>query len=181
MRRSLQIASECGKQYFCVTYDLAIAKIALRIQSAEDEFKNLFINYGPFHIWMSLHKAIGKFNDGCGLTNILVDSGILANGSVSSFLSGKHFNRCKKIHPILPLALQILHFKRFLQNQNNHNLGNIKRYLMEFNEQQNDCPGLNNDECTKLFKAFKIFKNKTLQGKHGKTPQIFMMYLLQIS
>lgn len=38
MRRSLAIASECGKKYFNVTYDLAIAKIALRIQAAEEEF-----------------------------------------------------------------------------------------------------------------------------------------------
>lgn len=37
MRRSLQIAFELGKQYFLVAYDLAMAKIALRIQSAEEK------------------------------------------------------------------------------------------------------------------------------------------------
>lgn len=51
MRRSMQIASECGKKFFNVTYDLAMAKIALRIQSAEDEFQKLFINFGNFSQW----------------------------------------------------------------------------------------------------------------------------------
>lgn len=31
MRRSIQIANECEKQFFSVTYDLAMAHIALRI------------------------------------------------------------------------------------------------------------------------------------------------------
>lgn len=53
MRRSLQIASECEKNYSCVTYDLAMAKIALRIQSAENKFQRLFINFGSFHIMLS--------------------------------------------------------------------------------------------------------------------------------
>ncbi|GBP09519.1 hypothetical protein EVAR_76538_1 [Eumeta japonica] len=114
IRRSLQIASECQKNFFSVTYDLTMAKIALRIQSAEDEFKNLFISFGPFHIMLSFIKAIGKFISGSGLTTILIDSEILASGSISSFLSGKHFNRCRKIHPLLSLALQLLHLERFL-------------------------------------------------------------------
>ncbi|GBP63869.1 hypothetical protein EVAR_39530_1 [Eumeta japonica] len=45
MRRSLQIASECGKNFFSVTYDLAIAKIALRIQSASTHLKRILEFY----------------------------------------------------------------------------------------------------------------------------------------
>lgn len=89
MVHSLSIASEIGKTFFNATYDLAIAKIVLRIQSANEKFKNLFIIFETFHILMSLHKAIGKFIKGSGLTNILI-----------AFLSSKHFNRCKNIHPL---------------------------------------------------------------------------------
>ncbi|RVE41875.1 hypothetical protein evm_013483 [Chilo suppressalis] len=150
MRRSMQIASECGKNFFSVTYDLAMAKVALRIQSAEDEFQKLFINFGPFHIMLSFFKACGKFISGSGLTNILIDSEILASGSVSSFVSGKHFNRCKKIHPLLSLALQILHFERFLQSEE-YDLENIQQYLEVFNEQQNDHPQIINENLAELF------------------------------
>lgn len=175
MRRSLQIASECQKDFFSVTYDLAMAKIALRIQSAEDEFEKLFINFGPFHIMLSFMKAIGKFISGSGLTNILIDSEILASGSISSFLSGKHFNRCRKIHPLLSLALQNLHLERFLQ-QHDQDLENIKEYLKIFNEQQNDDPQITNENLKKLFNKYEEYKNETLNGRHGKTPQIYLMY-----
>lgn len=93
MLRSLKIADECEKIYYNVTYDLAIAKIAFRIQSAEDQFTRLFIHLGPFHVMLSYFKAIGKFISGSGLTNILVETETLANGSVNTFLTGKHFNR----------------------------------------------------------------------------------------
>lgn len=57
MLRSLQLASECGKEYYNVTYDLAMAKIPLRIQSAETKFAKLFIHFGSFHTMMSYHKS----------------------------------------------------------------------------------------------------------------------------
>lgn len=98
-----------------VTYDLAIAKIACQIQCTDKPlYNNLFIHVGSFHIMMSFIKAVGKFINNCGLTNIMVKSQMLANGSVNSFIAGKHFNRCKRLHPIISLALQILHFTNYL-------------------------------------------------------------------
>lgn len=62
LRRSAKIVEECQKQYFNVTYDLAMAKvIAMRIRSAEDEFSHLFIHLGSFDIMLSFFKEIGKF------------------------------------------------------------------------------------------------------------------------
>lgn len=46
----------------------------------------------------------------------MVDSGLLAEGSLRGFLLGKHFNRCKRIHPVATLSLKILHFKVFLKS-----------------------------------------------------------------
>lgn len=119
--RSLKIAEKCGKNYFAVTYDLVMAKIALRIQSAGSQLNKLFIQFGSFHIMLSFFNSIGQFIAGYGLTNILIDSDILVNGSANAFLTGKHFNQCKKTHPKLSLALKILHFQRFLQT-NEHDL-----------------------------------------------------------
>ena len=54
---------------------------------------------------MSYFKAVGKFIDNCGITNIMVNTEMLANGSVNGFIAGKHFNRCKRLHPMIALAL----------------------------------------------------------------------------
>lgn len=106
MRQSQKIAEELQQEYIQLTYDLAIAKVAYQIQSVErPQFNNLFIHLGAFHIMMAYFKAVGKFIDECGLTYIMVESGLLASGSVNGFISGKHFNRCKRLHPLVSLGL----------------------------------------------------------------------------
>lgn len=118
LRRSKKLAEECGQTYMQVTYDLAIAKPAWQIQFAEKpKYDNIFVHLGSFHIMLSYFKAIGKFIDNCGVTNIMVDTGLLANGSVNGFLTGTHFNRCKCLHPLVSLAFRILHFESFLEKQ----------------------------------------------------------------
>lgn len=96
MQQSLKIGQELQQKYVEVTHDLAIAMPALRIQNTEKLiFDNLFIHLGSFHIMMANVHAIGTFIDECGLTEVMVDSELLASGSVRGFVGGKHFNRCK--------------------------------------------------------------------------------------
>lgn len=106
MRQSQRICQDIQQTSIQVTYDLAIAKVALQIQSTEKPaFDNLFIHLGPFHIMMAYFKAVGKIITDCGLSNIMVQSNLLASGSVNGFLEGKHFNRCKRLHPLMGLGL----------------------------------------------------------------------------
>ncbi|CAH1110603.1 unnamed protein product [Psylliodes chrysocephalus] len=115
MKQSQRICEEVKQSSIQVTYDLAIARVALQIQATEaPKFDNIFIHLGPFHIMMSYFKTIGKFLVDCGLTNIMVQSNLLASGSVGGFLEGKHFNRCKRLHPLMSVGLETLHFRSFL-------------------------------------------------------------------
>ena len=51
MRRSLRVASEGQKENISVTYDLAIAKLAMHIQAEEKPtFSKIFISLGSFHL-----------------------------------------------------------------------------------------------------------------------------------
>ena len=110
----MQLAEECDQKYISVTYDLAIAKLALCIQAEEaPKFDNIFIQLGHFHITMSFFKALGKFILDSGGPYVLTETGALAPGSFQGFLMGKHYNRCKRIHPIFSAALEILHFQEF--------------------------------------------------------------------
>lgn len=175
MRRSLVIADECGKEYFNVTYDLNMAKYAMRIQAAEDAFKNLFIQFGTFHIFLAYFKAIGKFIDGSGLTNMLIASQIIANGSVKSFLLGKHFNRCRKIHPLLSLALQMLHIESFLQAREDE-LSDAKKYLQHLDSDMDSNVLIPDQAFNTLLQEYCGYKKDTLEGKYGKTAQVYLMY-----
>ncbi|GFY66448.1 hypothetical protein TNIN_419541 [Trichonephila inaurata madagascariensis] len=83
MKQSKKICEEVKQSSIQVTYDLAIAKVALQIQATKTpDFDNLFIHLGAFHIMMAYFKAVGKVIIDCCLTNIRVLSNLLAYGSV---------------------------------------------------------------------------------------------------
>ena len=94
LRVTQQVAQECGQEYGVVHYDLNAAKPALQIQSTEaPKYDNLFICFGPFHIMMSYFGSVGYLIDSSGGPEILVDADVLASGSLTGFLKGKHFNK----------------------------------------------------------------------------------------
>lgn len=62
MTQAQKVGVECDQKYVQVTYDLAIAKIAFKIQATEaPKFDNLFIHLGSFHLMMAFFKAIEVF------------------------------------------------------------------------------------------------------------------------
>ena len=49
-----------------------------------------------------------------GAIHILNESLVLAAGSTNGFIKGKNYNRCQRIHELLSLAFEILHFQSYL-------------------------------------------------------------------
>ena len=48
---------------------------------------------------------------------VLNECQILASGSTACFLKGKAYKRCKRVHQLLSLAMEIYHFKAFIARQ----------------------------------------------------------------
>ena len=114
MRKSLQIAQEAKKNSIVVTYDLAIAKIAMQIQKQESPvYDNMFNALGSFHIEKAYFKALGKIMSESGGPFLLQECQV----SIKSFLSGLSYNKSKQLHEILATVFDILHFKTFLDLQ----------------------------------------------------------------
>ena len=115
MKLTLRCAEECDQEYGVVTYDLNASKPAVQIQATESpKYDAIFIMPGGFHIEMAFFKALGEIIAESGGPFVLTETSVIASGSLNSFLQGKNFNRCKRVHPILAVALQILHFNSFL-------------------------------------------------------------------
>lgn len=70
---------------------------------------------------LAYFNAVGKFITDCRFMNVMIESGIIANGSVDSFISCKNFNRCKRLHPLMALGLEIFQFRFFLKNEKDYN------------------------------------------------------------
>lgn len=174
MNIALGIAQECHQKNMVVVYDMAIAIKALKIQAemSPSPFDDLFIFIGPFHTELSYFKAVGKFISDCGISNLLVQSGLLANGSVNGFLMGKHFNRCKTLHPVVAVSFKALHFRKFLSEKNDEEL---EAELINALTEQDTTFVL--DSYQELLKEYDEYFNDTLVGKHGKTPQFIAIYI----
>ena len=175
---SQKIAEECGSKYIQNTCDLAIAKLCYAIQSKESpKLDNVFMHLGTFHIECAFYKDIGTFIDGSDLTNVLVDSEIIANGSLKGFLSGKNYNRCKRVHQIMSLSLQKLHFEEFLNAENIIVSEKVTSYLLEFEKKPSENPMINHDKTLLLMEKYQTYTKKTLAGHFGKTAQYHSIYI----
>ncbi|GBP86801.1 hypothetical protein EVAR_99881_1 [Eumeta japonica] len=186
MTQAQKVGVECDQKYVQVTYDLAIAKIALKIQATEaPKFVNLFIHLGSFHLMMAFFKAIGVFINECGLSHIMVESKIIASGSVNGIVEGKHFNRCKRLHPLMAVGLQILHFDQYLKTkQLQHDFlkeqiydGLLQYQDFEVSHSTMTAELLPNEKLSRLLSSYQKFVDKTRQGDHGKTTQFYIIYI----
>ena len=178
MRRALKIAEECKENYAQLTYDLGIAQIAMVIKSEEkDEFRKLFIHLGGFHITMAFFKVVGTFIDGCGLTTILIEAELLGCGSENSFINGKIYNRCKRLHILAALSLEILEFQFSLETKNYTINDDIKQYFVTLRNNQLDDMSVNNASVNDLLEQFLDFNKEVLQGYYGKAAQFYSQYI----
>ena len=44
---------------------------------------------------------------------------VITSGTLKGLISGKHYNRCKRIHPLFAAAMELLHFKLFISSCDN--------------------------------------------------------------
>ena len=158
-----------------VTYDLALAKIAKQIQDAEQPlFDNVFIMFGAFHIQMSFFGSLGKFIEGSrsGGPFVLSEQDIIASGSMTKFLKGKMYNRCRRAHILLYGALHGLHFQRFGTEEglDDDSKSMLKKWAKS--KDNADIP----DVLQLLATKYAAYCDETLSGKYGKTAQYWMIY-----
>lgn len=178
--RSQKVALECGEEYSIVTYDLAIAKPALQIQDQESPmFDNVFICFGAFHICMTYFSCLGYILQSSGGADVLSTAGVLASGSVRGFIGGKHFNRCKRIHPLFALALQVLHFRQFLQTH-----GVLSDECIALLNAFSKAPSpeslsklLETATIAALLDSYERFCDQTRHGQHGSTARFWILYI----
>ena len=91
----------------------------MQIQAEEKPtLDKIFISLGSFHLEMAFFSALGKIIEESGGPHVLDECKVLAKGSINSFLRGKSYKRCKRMHELLALAFEILHFESYLTTRN---------------------------------------------------------------
>ena len=99
-----------------VVCDLAIYAKAVEIMNKkENELGRIVLRLGAFHFACSFLGIIGKRFRDAGLENILIESDVIATGSVNEVLEGKHYNRSIRMHKLVMETLFRIKWKNFGQ------------------------------------------------------------------
>lgn len=109
---------------------------------------------------------------------MLTESGVLASGSRRGVLQGTYFNRCKRMHPLLALCLEILYFRAFFDLYANKEDAEIE--LFSVLSSRTDTVWENVEDSTiikNIIIAYEDFCNATRSGPHGATAQFWMLYI----
>ena len=112
-----------GQSHSVITFDLAIYMKAKEIQwRFPEEFDDMVIRVGGFHIALNYLAVIGKKLEDSGLEDLLIESGVFGSSTASALLKGKSYNRGVRAHKIVAEAMQKLQwqgFSRWLTEKNN--------------------------------------------------------------
>ena len=169
---------ECRQPYGVVSYDLNAAKPAMQMQATEKpKYDNVFIMPGVFHVEMAFFKALGKLIEDSGGPTMLIETDVLATGSLNGFLSGKHFNRCKRLHPILGLALEILHFQVFIDSYDEKDELKAMTDKLSLTRRDDLEVVLASEVFIPCVSSYTTYTEKTRSGEHGVTAQFWIMYI----
>ena len=99
-----------------ITFDLAIYMKAKEIQWRQpEEFQDMVIRMGGFHIALNFLAVLGKKYDMSGIEDILVESGLYGRSTANSLLKGKSYNRGVQAHKIIMEAMFRLEWNAFSQ------------------------------------------------------------------
>ena len=169
---------ECRQPYGVVSYDLNAAKSAMQMQATEKpKYDNVFIMLGVFHVEMAFFKALGKLIEDSGGPTMLIETDVIATRSLNGFLSCKHFNRCKRLHPILGLALEILHFQVFIDSYDEKDVLKAMTDKLSLTSRDDLEVVLVSEVFIRCVSSYTTYTEKTRSEEHGVTAQFWIMYI----
>eukprot|EP00058_Branchiostoma_floridae_P000977 XP_002586465.1 hypothetical protein BRAFLDRAFT_106667 [Branchiostoma floridae] len=123
LRQSLVIKDQLQLKKIVCVFDQAIyAKATEVMWKHKDIFKPIVIRMGSFHTSCTLLAIIGKRFQDAGLRDLAIESGVVAEGSVSGVMDGRKYNRAVRFHKLVYEALLRLVWSGFLSwMRQNHN------------------------------------------------------------
>ena len=157
--KCLKIKEKLNLAVLVCVFDQAIFAKAVEIKWKHPEkYENCIIMLGIFHMLMMFLGIIGKrFKDG-GLRDVLVQSGVIAEGSVEKTLSGKMYNRAVRYCKIVYEALY-----RILIDLMEENANTIEERIA-IDEMNDIISDFNNDVCQVAFGE--VFEHDILHRYH---------------
>lgn len=125
-------------------------------------FRNIVLRMGTFHTICNALSILGeRFGDG-GLKDILIESQIIAEGSINGVFDGKHYNRAVRAHKCIYEAMMRLEWSeviQWLESNDEDERMSVASFLEEVNTMPND---ISQNSFESLLKSSSIVKVMTI-------------------
>lgn len=186
LNRSLSIMHSVNVTSITCVFDQAIYCKALEIKSKNvDIYKQVVLRLGTFHTLCTLLSIIGKRFQDAGLKDLCIESGIVAEGSVSALLEGRSYNRAIRVHKLAHEALMRVAWRGFqpwVDERYPIDMDHIRRALDEVANLGNDLTKDNHDRVIEsqplkcLNERFKEYVHH-LRKTNGPLSAFWMSYI----
>ena len=110
------ISSAMGQEDTVITFYLLIYMKAKQIHwKYPEEFSDVVISMGSFHMTLNFLSLLGKKYLDSGLDDLLIESGVYAAGSISALMKGKSYNHGMRAHKLVSEAMFCFMWNEFLE------------------------------------------------------------------
>ena len=96
--------------------------------------KKLVIRLGAFHTAMSFLGCIGKRFGDAGLQDVLIESEVVAIGSMNGVISGKHYNRAVRSNKLMSDALHRMMLQAFLHSLTEEAANKVEQVMADLQQ-----------------------------------------------
>ena len=106
LNRSMKAKESLKVSEIVLVFDQALyAKVAEVLWKHRTQYPGVILRLGDFHIICNFLGILGKRFQDAGLRGLCIEAGIVAEGSVTSVLEGRHYNRAVRTHKYIYEAL----------------------------------------------------------------------------
>lgn len=169
----------------CVFDQAMYAKATEIVWKQSDRFQPIILRLGVFHTICNLLAIIGKRFGDAGLRDLAVESGVIAEGSITSVLEGRQYNRGVRLHKLVYEALLRVTWKGFYPWLEEHYIDDVqqlpmvKQCLGEL--QDKPCHEaldsvVNSEACTQILERFTEYLT-LLRNNSGDLAALWMSYI----
>jgi len=123
LNRCMTLADGLGKKHVVLTVDQALYCKLIEMHWMSDDFQeHIVLRMGGLHIALNFLKVIGKHMAGSGLSEIWLESGVLAEGSITKVMEGKAYGKGMRVHKLTFQALWRILYPQILDFLETHDV-----------------------------------------------------------
>jgi hypothetical protein len=115
LKEAMEIKRKLNLNQLVLVFDQALyAKVSEVLWKEKSFYDGIILRMGTFHTICNLLGIIGKRFEDSGLRDLIIESGIIAEGSVGPVMEGRQYNRAVRIHKYVYEALLRVAWKGFM-------------------------------------------------------------------